>query len=281
MIVDGRALAKEMLARVKARAGALAKVPRVIALVTSETPATKSYLSIKEKRAIDAGCVLDLVRLPEDASTAALCAAVRAAAQSSPGSPDAAEAIIVQLPLPVTVDTKEVCDAIPLAKDADVLSSAARAAFLDTKDALVPPVVGAIRTVLASGNVEVAGKRAVVMGAGFLVGAPVAQWLRSQGAAVEVLTKESGNSAAVLGTADIVVSGAGSPHFITPDLLKEGVVLIDAGTSESGGIIVGDADPACAPQCSLFTPVPGGIGPIAVATLFENIVTLAEKTTHT
>lgn len=280
MIVDGRALAKEILAQVKARADALSRTPHVTVLVTSETPATKSYLSIKRRRAIDAGCVLDIVRLPEDASTAALRAAVLAVAQRALENPVAESAIIVQLPLPVTVETKEVCDAIPLAKDADVLSSAARAAFIDTKDALLPPVVGAIRKVFAFGKVEIAGKRVVVLGAGFLVGAPVAQWLRGQGAEVEVLTKESVNSVALLGTADIVISGAGSPHFITPDLLKEGVVLIDAGTSESGGIIVGDADPTCAQKCSLFTPVPGGIGPIAVATLFENVVTLAEKTTH-
>ena len=64
-------------------------------------------------------------------------------------------------------------------------------------------------------------------------------------------------------------------------MLKEGVVLIDAGTSESGGAIVGDADPACAQMCSIFTPVPGGVGPLAVACLFENAVTLAERTINT
>ena len=81
-----------------------------------------------------------------------------------------------------------------------------------------------------------------------------------------------------LAQADIIVAGAGVPHFIKPEMLKEGVVLIDAGTSESGGTIVGDADPSCANKCSLFTPVPGGVGPLAVAKLFENAVTLAERT---
>ncbi len=278
MILDGRALAKDILAQVKARANAFERAPHIVAIVANETPATRSYLSIKEKRAEDAGCTLEIVRLPEDARTAALRAAVLAAH---------ADAVIVQLPLPAHVATPEVCDAIPFAKDADVLSAAARAAFENAEEALLPPVVGAIRKILEFGNVSVAGKRSVVIGAGFLVGAPAARWLEKQGAAVEVVTKESGNLSAALAAADIIVSGAGAPRLITPAMLADGVVLIDAGTSESGGAIVGDADPACAERCSLFTPVPGGVGPIAVACLFENAVALAslrreaEKTTNT
>ncbi len=271
MILDGRALAKDILVQVKARAAALGRAPRIAALVTSETSATKSYLGIKEKRAADAGCTLEIMRFPEDVSTGALAAAVRAAY---------ADAVIVQLPLPENVAATDVCDAIPLSKDADVLSRAARAAFENAEGALLPPVVGAVRKILEFGNVNVAGKRAAVIGAGFLVGAPVAAWLKRQGALVEVVTKESGDLSAALHAADIIVSGAGAPHLITPAMLSDGAVLIDAGTSESGGAIVGDADPACAERCSLFTPVPGGVGPVAVACLFENAVALAEKTTN-
>lgn len=271
MILDGRALAQSILAQVKARAAALPSAPHIVAIVTNETPATRSYLKIKEKRAADAGCVFETIRFPENASTATLAAAARTART---------DAIIVQLPLPESVVEADVCDAIPPSKDADVLSATARAAFENTDGALLPPVVGAVRKILEFGNVNIAGKRAVVIGAGFLVGAPVATWLRRQGAAVEIVTKESGDLSAALRAADIVVSGAGAPHLITPDLLKEGVVLIDAGTSESGGAVAGDADPSCADICSLFTPVPGGVGPIAVACLFENAVALAEKTTN-
>src|SRR3989338_8736040 len=118
MIIDGRLMAREVLERTSVRAGRLTRQPRIVAIVTSETPATKSYLKIKEKRATDAGCVLEVVRLPEDTSTAALRAAVLSASE-------AADAVIVQLPLAKGVDTKAVCDAIPVSKDADVLSSAA------------------------------------------------------------------------------------------------------------------------------------------------------------
>lgn len=270
MIIDGRALARDVLARTKARAEALGSQPHIAAVVTSETGATKSYLKIKEKRAQDAGCVLDIVRFPESTPTEILSVILPSLV---------ADAVLVQLPLAPGVDVKVVCDAIPLLKDADVLSTLAREKFeRGDADALVPPVVGAVREILIRNGVDVKGKKAVVVGEGFLVGAPMATWLKGQGAEVGVVTLESGDLKEALAEADIIVSGAGTPHIITPDMLKEGVVLIDAGTSESGGEVVGDADPACAERCSLFTPVPGGVGPLAVACLFENAVTLTERT---
>jgi len=260
MIIDGRALARDILAETKLRAEALVRRPKVVALVGSETPATKSYLKIKSARAADAGCDFEVRPYPspyEDAS-----------------------AVIVQLPLAEGVDANAACDALPLEKDADVLSAAARERFEKGEGgALLPPVVGAVKKVLEVGGVEVVGKRAVVVGRGFLVGAPVATWLKQQGAEVSVVTKETADLFEALSAADIIVSGAGVPNLITPDVLKQEVVLIDAATSESNGIIAGDADPACSEKCALFTPVPGGIGPIAVACLFENAVTLAERQT--
>lgn len=259
MIIDGRALAAEVLARAKARASLLPHPPRVVAYVSAQAPAaTLSYLSIKKKSAEVAGCAFEEVGDESSFATA--------------------DAVIVQLP--VSQEERYLLERIPLEKDADVLSSAARARFESgAHDALLPPVVGAVKEILEYGKVEVKGKKAVVVGNGFLVGEPAAVWLEQQGADVTVLTIESSEEekTAALSAANIIVSGAGSPHLITPDLLKDGVVLIDAGTSELGGKLAGDADPSCAPKCALFTPVPGGVGPLAVAKLFENTITLAER----
>lgn len=262
MILDGKKLAGEILARTNVRTQNLDRRPKVLAIVANETAATKSYLAIKEKRAAEAGCVLEVAKFPESVSTDTLRLAIATAE---------ADAIIVQLPLPVQVDSKEVCDAIPAAKDADVLSAAER-----EQGALLPPVVGAVAEILASAAIVPNAKKVVIIGEGFLVGKPVATWFRAQGAEVEVITLESGSLTA-LKDADIIVSGAGSPHLIKPEMIKEGAVLVDAGTSESSGKLMGDADPACAEKCSLFTPVPGGVGPVAVAKLFENTVLLAES----
>src|SRR3989344_1415826 len=128
MIIVGRALAKEILARAKAAANNPPRRPMVVALTASDTPATRSYLAMKAKRAVDAGCIFE---------TSALGAKF-----------DDADAVIVQLPVPVGVNQKEVCDAIPIKKDADVLSSIAREKFeKGDSDALLPPVVGAVREI--------------------------------------------------------------------------------------------------------------------------------------
>ena len=264
MIFEGKKLATVILDYAGERAVALGRTPLVAIIVANETLATHSYLSIKQRRATEAGCALEIIRLPESASPLELRLAVDAAE---------ADAIVVQLPLPGGVSSKEVCDAIPLEKDADVLSTLSRMRFeADETDALIPPVAGALAAILEHTKVEPLGKRAVVLGEGWLVGKPCATWLTHAGADV-IHTHDL----AELHLADIVVSGLGSPHLIKPEMLKEGVVLIDAATSEQGGKLAGDADPACAAKCALFTPVPGGVGPVAVAKLFENAVALAEK----
>lgn len=259
MIVDGRKMAEEVLARARARAEKLHRRPIVLWYVASEpTPATRSYLKIKERSAEAAGCDFVETKNPTFLSTA--------------------DAGIIQLPMPAGLE--HLLSVIPLGKDADVLSASAREKFErgDT-DALLPPVAGAVCEIFSQNGINPKGKKAVVIGKGFLVGAPVATWLTQQGADVYVIDNPSdfAGARAVLAHADIIVSGAGSPHFIKPEMIKDGVVLIDAGTSESGGALAGDADPSCAEKCSFFTPVPGGVGPLAVACLFANAVTLAER----
>lgn len=269
MIVDGRALAQKVLARAKTRAQELSHSPNVLGIVVNATPATQSYLRIKEKRATDAGCVFEVQRFSEDTKVDIVRDAVVATS---------ADTVIVQLPLPAGIDTKEVCNAIPLEKDADVLSSFARTKFeRGDVDALLPPVVAAVREIFIQNNIEVRGKRAIVIGNGWLVGNPCAVWLKQQGANVSILTSSDGDVSTALRVADIIVSGAGVPHLIKPGYLKQGVVLIDAATSESNGVIVGDADPSCAEKCAVFTPVPGGVGPLTVACLFENAVLLVSR----
>lgn len=265
MIVDGRAIASDILASVREE---LDRAVTVRAVVVSPTPATESYLSIKSARAREAGMRLEVVRLPETATDTDVIEEIE-----RPGC----DALIVQLPLPEHLDERKILSAIPERLDADVLSPMAYAKFsLDEPDALLPPVVAAVAEILERSKVFPAGKGAAVIGQGRLVGLPVAAWLVNQGAEVAIVTRESGDLS-MLAEASIIVSGAGSPGLIRPEHLSEGVTLIDAGTSESGGAIVGDADPASAQKAAVFTPVPGGVGPIAVACLFRNVSLLMER----
>lgn len=251
MIVDGKEIAREILARTKERATALGHAPRVVAITGSETPATRSYLAIKKRKALDAGCVFETREVGSDTSDA--------------------DAVIIQLPLEGAD-----LESIPLEKDADVLSKVAREKFeRGEAGALLPPVVAAIKEIFDLYEIDVKDKKAVVVGEGWLVGRPAATWLGQQGAEVTVVNSKTVDLAAALRAADIIISGAGVPGLIKSGMIHQGLALIDAATSESNGIIAGDADPECASKCSLFTTVPGGVGPIAVACLFENAVTLA------
>lgn len=265
MTIDGKQISAEILTRVAAYT---AEHPLSLALfITQVDSVTDGYTRRKRALGEFAGVSVSEHRLPAMSTTDEVVAAVGRLVQDHDG-------VVVQLPLAPHVDPVRVLNNVPFEKDPDMLSDAAFFAFLEHATEFLPPVVGAVAEVLSLRAVPVRGARAVVVGDGKLVGKPVATWLRREGADVSVVTAESGDVAGETHGADIIVTGAGSPGLITSDMIKEGVVLLDAGTSESRGKVVGDIDPACAEKAALFTPVPGGIGPIAVAKLYENLMKL-------
>jgi methylenetetrahydrofolate dehydrogenase (NADP+)/methenyltetrahydrofolate cyclohydrolase len=265
MIIDGRAIAADILEHVKERLAAIDREIVVRAVVVQPSAVTESYLRTKTKQAEKAGMRMEIVRLDVAATTEEVVAAVEA---------QGADAVIVQLPLPEDLDGVQILDAIPLTQDADVLSHAAFERFAAGEpDALLPPVTSALREVLILSGQSPSEKSAVVIGSGKLVGQPAALWLTHAGAVVSVIDLDGGDWS-LLQEADIVVLGAGSAGLLKPEHIKDGVVILDGGTSESNGSLVGDADPVCAEKSSVFTPVPGGIGPISVACLFQNVAEL-------
>jgi methylenetetrahydrofolate dehydrogenase (NADP+) / methenyltetrahydrofolate cyclohydrolase len=264
MIVDGKKIASDILAEVKASSAP--RVPVVRAITMRPSAATESYLRIKTQQAEEAGMRLEVVQVPDDASEEAIISAIQA---------EGADAVIVQLPIPDTLDWQRVLNAIPLSQDADVLSEAAYARFEQGEEgALVPPVAQGVLEILSRTGVDVRGKNTVVAGRGQLVGKPCAIALERLGARVTVVHRSTENPEALYQEADIIVSGVGKTHLIQPHMVKEGVVLVDAGTSGASGAVAGDIDPACADKASVFTPVPGGVGPVAVSCLFKNTAKL-------
>jgi methylenetetrahydrofolate dehydrogenase (NADP+)/methenyltetrahydrofolate cyclohydrolase len=178
-----------------------------------------------------------------------------------------ADGIIVQLPFPSHIDTDVIITAVAPSHDIDGMT------YDGSQTDRLPPVVGAIHEISIRHAIAWTGKRVVVVGRGRLVGIPVALYAKVQGADVSVVDKQTINITAITKTADIIVTGAGSPHIITPDMVRSGVAVFDAGTSEDGGELAGDVHPEVAELASLFTPVPGGIGPITVAVLLRNCIT--------
>lgn len=243
MIVDGKKIAEEIIAGL----GDSLRGKRLGIVAGTQDSATDSFIKIKSRVAERLGVVVVRGELEELIRTC--------------------DGVIVQLPMP---NSAALIATLPPERDVDALGPASL---------VRAPVAEAVAEVLSRADILreaklPAGYRAVVVGAGRLVGAPAAKLLRELGAEVSVITQKDG-SLGQLKDADVVVLGAGEPGLIKPEMLKPGVVLIDAGTSEQGGRLAGDADPSCAAVASVFTPVPGGIGPIAVAMIFKNLSKLA------
>ena len=263
MIVDGKGIAAGILKSVKAEVNRLAQPPRLTILTGAQDAATKNFLKLKGNRAAEVGIGLEVIKLPDSATTGEAITALKRVAETGDG-------IIVQLPLPPSLNQAAIQAAVPPELDVDAIGYSG-----ETTD-ILPPVAGAISEIAVKYNVVLAGKKIVIVGNGPLVGQPLSRWLLGQGYQPLSLSRETGNNQAEIATADILILGAGVPHLITPKLIKKDVVIFDAGTSEAGGVMVGDADPACAHKAALFTPVPGGIGPITIALVLRNLINLAK-----
>lgn len=264
MIVDGKKIANEIIVQLESERKDLPPVLRLGVLLGAQDAASQSFVKIKE-RVADKLQVVVVRELVDESST------TKQALRSLERLVGHCAGVILQLPLPPQIDVEALLAALPAEKDVDAITTGEG----PPAGGVRAPVAEAVSEVLVRAGIVARGKKATVVGAGKLVGAPVAEFLRDLGADVMVVTHNEG-SLVDLKNADIVVLGAGEPGLVKPEMLKEGVVLIDAGTSEAAGRLAGDADPRCAEVASIFTPVPGGIGPIAVAMIFKNLFVLAK-----
>ena len=261
MIVDGRMLAEALYSDIRTRTALLERTVRLGIVTCAPNFETQKYLDLKKRKAVEVGIETEITLLGNDATTGDIINAISALESHTDG-------IIVQLPLPVPVNLETVIAHISPSHDVDALNSETTSIY--------SPVVGAIQEILKVHNVDAKEKYVTIIGSGRLVGLPAYAWFQSVGAYVSVVTKDTIDIAYYTKNADIIVCGAGVPNLLTPLMVKEGVIVLDAGTSEEGGVLRGDADPRIAEKASLFTPVPGGIGPLTIAVLLRNVVELAE-----
>ncbi|MFA5131790.1 MAG: bifunctional 5,10-methylenetetrahydrofolate dehydrogenase/5,10-methenyltetrahydrofolate cyclohydrolase [Candidatus Paceibacterota bacterium] len=273
MIYNGKEASQTMQILLKERIANLGRAPVLAIISVDEHPSIVSFIRIKRKYAEALGVTIKEFNFKSETDESSLVDVVQALAKSNEY-----DGIIVQLPLPSSYDALRVLNAVPQELDVDVLSSDANASFIET-GAPLPTVVGAVAHILEDTYTDIENKNVVIVGHGKLVGAPVAVWLKHQGITPEIIDADTDTETRkkLLQNADIVISGSGAPHTLSPEDFKPGVVIIDAGTSEQAGVLAGDCDPRCAAIANVFTPVPGGVGPLTVAYLFENVVSFAEK----
>lgn len=275
--LDGRAVSKKILADLKQTITELAQhdvTPTLAVVLVGSNPASEVYVRNKQRRAEDIGVRSLMFRMPEATTQADLLAKVAELNHD----PDI-DAILVQLPLPAGLDEQAVIDAIDPDKDVDGFSPVSVGRLWANEPTVVASTPYGIMALLDAYDIDVAGKRVVIIGRSNIVGRPLAGLMVNHDATVTIAHSKTRDLKQLAKEADILVVAVGVPHFIGADAVKPGAVVIDVGISRGAdGKVLGDVDEAAvAPIASAITPVPGGVGPMTIASLMAQTVTLAKR----
>ncbi len=286
-IIDGKQIAADMRDQLKAKVAELKNkgiVPGLAVVLVGEDPASKSYVTAKEKACDNIGIYSEDIRLPAQTSQAELMALIDKLNKN-----DKINGILVQLPLPKHLDEGDVLLAIDPAKDVDGFHPVNVGKMMLGQDAFLPCTPHGVIQLLLKSNVKIEGAEVVIVGRSNIVGKPLANMLIQKNATgnatVTVCHTRTKNLADHTRKADILIAAAGRPNTITADMVKEGVVVIDVGvnrvddpTKKKGYRLTGDVDfEAVKEKASLITPVPGGVGPMTITMLLYNTVESAER----
>lgn len=262
MLIDGNKIRDDVKKELAQEASILGAV-KMATILVGDNPVSEKYVRLKERFGQAIGVEVQSFEYEANITENDLLEEVQRIA----GRADV-DGVMVQLPLPKHLSADKILAVIPSEKDVDAL----------TKEAVVlSPVTAAVKEILERNNFSVADKKVVVVGNGRLVGKPTSIWLATAGADVVVLDDEAKDISQETKKADLIILGAGVPALLKKEMIKDGVVIIDAGTSEEGGKLVGDADSLCQDKAALFTPVPGGVGPVTLAMIFKNLLILKKR----
>jgi methylenetetrahydrofolate dehydrogenase (NADP+)/methenyltetrahydrofolate cyclohydrolase len=271
ILMDGKGLAERIRAEVAEEVKELGEVGLTTILV-GDDPASETYIKRKQDAAKEVGILARDYRLAETTSEQELLELV-----DQLNRDDAVDGILVQLPLPSHVDEQRVIEAVDPAKDVDGFHPInAGRLFLGQQGLVAATPTGIIR-LLEEYEVPLEGARAVVVGRSTIVGKPVALLLLSRHATVTICHSRTTDLAAVTREADVLVVAVGHANLISPDMVKEGATVIDVGMNRTPEGLRGDVDPSVVDRAGLLTPVPGGVGPMTIASLLRNTVRAARR----
>ncbi len=276
-LIDGKKIAAEIRSELKAEAADFqAKYAQQVGLavvLVGEDAASQVYVRNKIRACEEVGIRSFAHFMPTDSTQKSVEELVCALADD-----DRVHGILVQLPLPAHLDAERILSCIPRQKDVDGFSAAniGRLA-LDEEGTVACTPLGVMELLHRSG-INVAGKRAVVVGRSKIVGRPMMLLLLNADATVTVCHSRTNELKRICSEADILIAAVGKPHFITADMVKQGAVIIDVGINRIDGKLAGDVDfDRVAPKTSFITPVPGGVGPMTIAMLLKNTLDCARR----
>ena len=274
IILDGKKLRDKILDDLKNKVAALTGTPKLVVISVGDDPASKIYVNNKKKYAEKIGIAAEIVEYPETVSQEILLNKI-----DRLNADAAVTAILVQLPLPKHIDKLKILSAIEPKKDVDGFTPYnSGLLFSGAKPYAYPATPRGILRLLDEYNIELDGKHVVVVGRSNIVGKPLAQMMLNRNATVTVCHSHTKNLAEITKTADILVSAAGG-KIIEDNMLKSNCVVIDVGIfRDDNGKLRGDVNfETVSKIASHITPVPGGVGPMTIASLMLNTVDLLEN----
>ena len=268
--MDGKALAQRIRAEVKEEIAQLGSLGLATILV-GDDPANDIYVRRKHEAAQEVGIMSTDIRLPEETSEDDLLDRIAAL-----NADDAIDGILVQLPLPEHISEVRVIRAVEPVKDVDGFHPLNAGQLYLGRPSLVPATPIGIMALLAEYDIPIEGARAVVVGRSDIVGKPVAHLLLQKHATVTICHSRTRDLPRETRDADVLVVAAGRPWLVTADMVKHGATVVDVGMNRTDAGLVGDVDPAAMEVAGHMTPVPGGVGPMTIASLLRNTVLAAK-----
>jgi methylenetetrahydrofolate dehydrogenase (NADP+)/methenyltetrahydrofolate cyclohydrolase len=266
-IIDGKQIAKDLRIKIANEVKTLKRPPGLAVILVGENPASAVYVRNKELACKEAGFFSDKIIKSENTTEEQLLEEV----ERLNNNPHI-DGILVQLPLPSHINANKVIEHISPLKDVDGFHSENIGKLMQNKSHLRPCTPKGVMTILSSIDCTVMGMNCVVIGASNIVGRPMAMELLNARGTVTICNSKTKDLAGVVSRADIVVVGVGIPEMVKGDWVKDGAIVIDVGINRlEDGRLVGDVDfDAIKEKAGAITPVPGGVGPMTIATLLEN-----------
>jgi len=275
IVLDGKTLARQMEVELSMRVQALKErsngvTPILATILVGDDPSSATYVKMKGNACQRVGMESLKVVLPQATTTSELLAEI-----DKLNADPRVQGILLQHPVPSQIDERECFDRIAIEKDVDGVTVLGFGSMAMSQPAYGSATPGGIMRLLQGYGIEIEGKHAVVVGRSPILGKPIAMMLLNANATVTICHSRTRELSKLVGLADIVVGAVGKPQFIKGSWIKDGAVVIDAGYHPGG---IGDIElSAVIERCSAYTPVPGGVGPMTIATLITQTVEAAEK----
>lgn len=278
-IMDGKAVSASVKEKIRLEVAAITdkRKPKLVVVLVGEDPASQTYVAAKQKACEKAGILTESKKVDDSISQCDLLNIIDSLNQNT-----TVDGILVQLPLPKHLNEKEVMLAIDPTKDVDGFHPINVGKLHLKQETFVPATPKGIMELFKAYQIDLTGKKALVIGRSNLVGRPIAQLLVNANATVTIAHSKTTNLQELCKASEVIIVAIGIKHFIKKEWLTPGVIIIDVGIHRTeDNKLTGDVEPDCMEIASFMTPVPKGVGPMTIAMLLENTMQAYRKRVNT